>query len=147
MPAFSLSTEIHAPPDRVFAVVADLTTHGRWSGNPLDVTAVDSSPVQVGSRYRSHATVRGIPFQAELTVTEYEPPHSFAFSGVDSTAQFTHRFTIQPGESGFTHLTRTVTLHTSPTQYVLFLVRFRLIMLPANQQALARLKTLIESTP
>ena len=144
MPTFTVSIDILADSPRVFAAVSDLTTHGQWSANPLAISAVDPGRVRIGSRFYSSAMVRGIPFQADLIITEYDPPRVFAFSGADSTAKFTHHFSIQPGVGGITHVARTVTLQTTFIQYLLFLARFRIIMLPSNREALDQLKAMIE---
>ena len=37
MPAYGVDIEIDAPPSVVFAYVADLTRHGEWSADPLEI--------------------------------------------------------------------------------------------------------------
>jgi hypothetical protein len=62
MPTTSISfhTNINARPEVVFAYIADLTQHGEWTANPVQIEALSSGPVTVGSRYRSTAHVNGI---------------------------------------------------------------------------------------
>lgn len=138
-PTFSVSTEIHAPPDAVFAYVSDLTKHGEWAANDLRVQALDNAPVGVGKKYSSLATVRGREFRADLLVTQYNAPNVFAFSGKDETGKFTHRFTFEKIANG-TRVTRTVSFDLSFPQYLFYLVALNRVRLPAARQALRRLQ-------
>jgi uncharacterized protein YndB with AHSA1/START domain len=142
-PSFSVSTEIRAEPDMVFAYVSDLSKHGEWAGNELRVEPVDDAPIGVGKRYRSYAQARGREFHAELQVTEYAPPGAFAFVGADETGRFKHRFTFEKvGDR--TRVSRTVDFELSLAQYMFYLIALNRVRLPAAQVALSRLKEQIE---
>ncbi len=107
MPNASLSASIfiNAKSDFAFDYVSDLSKHGEWSANPLQVEAINAAPVGLGKQYRSNATVKGLAFTAELIVTEYQRPTLFAFEGHDSTGKFLHKFTFISKDNG-TYLTR-----------------------------------------
>lgn len=138
-PTFSVSTEINAPPEAVFAYVSDLSKHGEWAGNELRVEPVDASPISVGKKYSSYANARGREFHADLVVTEYNPPTAFAFSGSDETGKFAHRFTFEKIGQG-TRVTRTVSFDLTLSQYVFYLGMLNSVRLPVARAALAKLQ-------
>jgi uncharacterized protein YndB with AHSA1/START domain len=139
-PSFSVSTEIRAELDAVFAYVSDLAKHGEWAGNELRVDALDDSPIGVGKKYRSHANARGRAFHADLVVTEFSAPNVFAFAGSDETGKFSHRFTFEKIENG-TRVTRTVRFDLSLGQYLFYLATLQRVRLPAARAALEKLQT------
>ncbi len=141
--SFRVTTEINASIERVFDKVADLTTHGEWSANPLTIDAITPGPVELGSRYRSTAQVNGMVFQAELRVTEWQPPQRFAFSGADRTGQFEHQFTLQ-SHGGSTWLERKVTVHVTFPLLLMYLILLYPIRVPAARKALQALKRRLE---
>ena len=94
------SVVINAKPKDVFAYVSDLSRHGEWGANPLEITPVDDSEIAVGKRYRSTAEFRGDTVLGEQTVTEYDPPKTFAFHVSDSTSEHDHTLTFTPQGEG-----------------------------------------------
>jgi Polyketide cyclase / dehydrase and lipid transport len=141
--SFHVSIDIHASPQAVFAYVSDLTKHGEWSANPVQIQPLVSGPVVVGSRYHSHAQLNNLQFETDLVITDYVPPTRFGFSGEDSTGKFQHLFIIQPTPNG-THLERQVSFSLSLRQWLLFLLILYPIRLPAAHKALAALKARLE---
>lgn len=134
-------TTVSAPPAEVFSYVSDLTKHGEWSGNPLEIVPLDDNAteaIKVGRRYKSTATVKNLMFDAELGVTEYAPNERFAFSGSDATGEFTHTFTFKPTSAG-THIERLARFDLSLYLWVRFWVLYLPIRKPAGQKAMARL--------
>ncbi len=91
---------INAKPEEVFAYVSDLTTHGDWATNPLEITASDDSEISVGKEYSMKAEFRGNDVTGALKVTEYEPSTKFAFEVTDTTSQHIHSFTFTPEGEG-----------------------------------------------
>lgn len=91
---------INAKPEEVFAYVSDLTTHGDWSTNPLEITASDASEIGVGKEYTMKAEFRGGEVTGTLKVTEYKPSTKFAFEVSDTTSEHTHSFTFAPEGEG-----------------------------------------------
>ena len=142
MPNASLHIGVHinARPEQVFAYVSDLTKHGEWSAHPLSIRALTSGSIRVGSEYRSQAVANGIEFNAKLHVTEYEPPLRFSFVGEDSTGRFEHRFTLQQ-QNGGTRVERSIRFDLTFRQWLIFLVLFFPVRLPAARKALNQLKT------
>ena len=94
------SVFIKGKPEDVFAYVSDLSKHGEWADNPLEIAAVDDSEIAVGKRYQSTAEFRGSTVTGEQTVTGYEPPGKFSFHVKDSTSTHDHLFTFTPQGEG-----------------------------------------------
>jgi len=137
---------INAPPDRVFAYVADLTRHPEWSGARLKVEPLASGPVGVGSQYISHGDVANQKDRPnQLRVTQYQPPTVFAFVAQDPDfGEVPHVFTFTP-QAGGTLVDRTVTVTLSPLRAFAFRFLIRpLIGKPLMDKALAALKSKME---
>ena len=103
---------------------------------------MDDAP-QVGSRYRSSADVGNLHFDADLTVTAYDPPHAFGFRGTDKTGSFSHLFTLLPN-NGSVKVTRTYKFDLTFGQYIMYLLLFFPVRRPAANKALLRLKSQLE---
>ncbi len=146
MPSTSLpfATDIAAPPATVFRYVADLSRHEEWAANPLQIELISGGALINGNRYRSVAQVRGVRFEAELCVTEYEPPVRFAFTGEDTTGQFTHQFTFEPQADG-THVERKIIFTLTPRQWFMFYLLLLPVRLPAGRRAMQLLKAGVEA--
>lgn len=141
--SFSVSTNILAAPETVFAYISDLTRHPEWASDPVKITAITNGPVGVGSRYRSEAQSHGITFKAELTVTEYDPPKRFGFSGSDATGNFSHEFVLTPQHNG-THLQRNITFDATFTQWLTFLIVLYPVRIPSAKRTLQLLRQRLE---
>ena len=145
MPKVSLivSTTINANPEVVFAYVADLTRHGEWSANQLTIEAVSTSPIRIGSLYRSTAEVRRITISAELRVSQYLAPLRFGFDGQDLTGNFSHLFTFMPFNNG-TKVVRQINFTLSLQQWLMFWVLYFPVRRPALKKSLRLLKQRLE---
>jgi uncharacterized protein YndB with AHSA1/START domain len=75
---FSIS--IDAPPDRVFARLADVTTHPSWANPKARMTMEQTAGSGPGpdARYRSSGFFVGKPVSADISVTAFDPPRRFA---------------------------------------------------------------------
>jgi uncharacterized protein YndB with AHSA1/START domain len=145
MPAYAVSVQVDAPPDRVFAEVADLARHPAWAADPLTIEPLaPGQPEGVGARYRSVARSKGKTIVAELRVTAYEPPSRFAFTVVDLTGRYEHVFTLRPAAGG-TLVERAVTAQLSLAQRLLFYAVLPLIKKPNTVAAMRRLKEQVEA--
>ncbi|MFN8414119.1 MAG: SRPBCC family protein [Anaerolineales bacterium] len=141
--SFQIQTHIHATPEIIFPYIADLTKHSEWSANPIHIEALTEPVPAVGNRYRSSAEVNGLRFHAELEVTEYQAPTVFAFSGIDETGRFEHRFTLRLSGAG-TLVTRQVLFNLTVKQWLRYLLLLYPVRLPAARKALGLLKKHIE---
>lgn len=141
--SFAVKTWINAAPATVCAYVSDLTRHGEWSANALQIEALTPGPPAPGSRYRSTAIVNGITFNAELEVLELQPPERFVFAGHDATGRFEHVFTFRAVQGG-TQVERRVNFDLSPRQWLMYWVLLLPVRLPAANRALNLLKARLE---
>lgn len=80
MPTVNQSVEILAPPDRVWAVVGDLSRYGEWnvthSGFP------DGTPqLEPGAAFKERVTIMGMPSEASWRIVELEAPKRLVLDG------------------------------------------------------------------
>ncbi len=139
MPTYRVVTDVPVEPQAAFEAVADLPGHAAWAADPIEVTAVDDAPIGVGKRYVSTATSKGKSFTADLVVTEYDAPRAFAFTAVDATGCYQHRFTVSPAEGG-AHVEREIHGDLTPSQRLLFTLVYLPVKRPNARKAMARLK-------
>ena len=141
--SFRASILVDAPPETVFAYVADLTRHGEWSSDPVSIQAISAEPAAAGSRYRSSAQSHGVTFTTDLEVTRFEPPACFAFQGEDATGKFQHIFTFRP-HGGETLVTREIHFSTTLAQWLAFFLVLYPVRLPSAKRTLQLLKQRLE---
>jgi uncharacterized protein YndB with AHSA1/START domain len=141
--SFRVQIPINAAPAKVYAYVSDLTRHGEWSSDPVQIIALTSGPVTAGSRYRSTAQSHGVTFNTELEVTEYNPPSRFAFEGEDGTGKFSHVFTFQ-AQGGGTLVTRRIQFEATLIQWLVFLAVLYPVRIPSAKRTLQQLKQKME---
>ena len=143
-PSFSVQVATTASPEAAYAYVSDLTRHGEWAANELVVEAVSAEPITIGSTFRSSADVGNLHFDADLTITQLNEPSIFAFSGKDKTGKFEHIFTFAP-KTGGTLITRKLQFDLTPMQFMMYLLLYFPVRLPAARKAMDRLKTRLDS--
>lgn len=134
MPKYVSRTRTAAAPDAVWPLVADLTRHGEWSADPLEVTATGDGT------YDSVARSKGKELRARLTVLESDAAaRRFAFRAADATGTYEHAFTLVP-DGGGTVVTREITATVlSPAQRALFYLVLYVVKKPNARKALDRL--------
>lgn len=75
-----ITQDIAAPPDQVFARIADIPN---WADHISGIDRVEmltEGPVQVGTRFRETRTLMGKQATEEMTVAEFDPPNSITFT-------------------------------------------------------------------
>jgi hypothetical protein len=141
--SFRVQILIKGTPETVFDYVSDLTRHGEWASDPVQITALTGGPVTVGSLYRSTAQSHGVTFSTDLRVTRCDPFSHFAFEGEDATGRFSHLFTFQ-GQRGGTLVTRRIRFDATWIQWLVFLVVLYPVRIPSAKRTLQRLKEKME---
>lgn len=144
MPSYEVSTEVAASPEQVYAVVADLESHGTWSADAVTITPESDTPMAPGKRFNSTATAKGRSFLAALELTELSPPRRVAFTATDETGSYEHVFTIEPSGAGSRVTRRITATKLSLGQRALFYAVLGLVKKPSATQTLVRLKERIE---
>ena len=94
------SVEIARKPEDVFAYVDDLSRHGEWQQEILDVHVETDGPTRVGSRSRERRQMGLLKGTATYEVTEHEPGKVFAFRGVDGPVRVIGRVTLEALDAG-----------------------------------------------
>lgn len=90
-----------APPDRVWALVSDVTRIGEFSPETFEAQWLDGATgPEPGARFRGHVrrNGRGPVYWTTCTVTAAEPGREFAFSvaGLGGSTANTWRYSLEP---------------------------------------------------
>ena len=138
------NVEIAAPPERVFAVVTDLSTHPRWRPSVREFRTADGGPPAVGSEIVEVVRFAGRDVRMRYRVTELESPRVFAADYVDGPIEVAIRFDCASAGEG------TLAVFTCDTERpriarVLPFPFFGPLMGRYMDDELGRLKTLVES--
>jgi uncharacterized protein YndB with AHSA1/START domain len=144
VPAYAVSTEIGASPTEVFDYIADLTRHGEWAVDPLEIRLVEGDG-GVGSRYQSAARSKGKTIPAEIRITASDRPKRLGFEVSDLTGSYAHEFTLEPSGAGTRVERRITTSHLSPAQLLLFWVVYPTVKRPNARRAMENLRARLMS--
>jgi uncharacterized protein YndB with AHSA1/START domain len=137
---------VHAPLQKAFDYVSDLTRHPEWSGGELKIEALTPGPIAVGKEYRSRGEVAIQKDRPNtVQVTQYEPPRKFAFVANDPDfGKVTHVFTLA-GQNGDVLITRSMTVNLNPIVALAFrFFIYPLIGNPSMNKSMAGLKAKLE---
>jgi len=94
------SIEISRSPEDVFAYVTDPTHSTEWQENLVNMSEEGEGPVGVGSRMRATRRVGRSERTMTSELTEYDPPKSFAFRGIDGPVRGHGKATVEPLDDG-----------------------------------------------
>lgn len=83
----SVSTDIDARPEDVYAVVSDFANDRRWRARVREMVATPPGPVREGTTVREVVRFAGSTFVTETAVTHLVPEHSVAFAGGGGRAE------------------------------------------------------------
>jgi len=137
---------VHAPLQKAFDYVSDLTRHPEWSGGELKIEAITPGPIAVGKEYQSRGEVAVQKNRPNtVKVTEYEPPHKFAFAANDPDFGIvTHEFRFTEQNAGVL-IERIMTVNLKPIIALGFrFFIYPLIGRPSMNRAMAGLKERLE---
>ena len=147
MAGVKFSIGIDAPPERVFAHLADVPAHPRWANPKAKMTMEQTAGTGPGAdaAYRSSGVFVGKPVTADISVVAYEKPGRFAIRSEQHQEGkrdiwYVNDYTLTP-EGGGTRLTKRVTSNGNPLPFYLAYPAVR-----ADQmKSLRNLKRLAES--
>lgn len=150
----SVTVQVDAPPERVWALVSDVTSIGRFSPETFEAEWLDGAtgPAE-GARFRGHVrrNGRGPVYWTTCTVTDCQPGRSFGFAVVTPAGRQlnTWRYDLQPSDGG-TSVTESFSLAPTPLLRLYWLLA-GWARGPANlrgmRTTLERVKTAAESPP
>jgi len=100
----SVTVHIAAPPDKVWALVSDVTQIGKYSPETFEAEWIDGATgPEVGARFRGHVkrNGRGPTYWTTCTVLASEPGREFAFGvGNGDKPLNTWRYQLEPTADG-----------------------------------------------
>jgi uncharacterized protein YndB with AHSA1/START domain len=144
----TFTTTIEAPPEKVWALVADIDTHASWSPKPYEYTWTQGEPNRVGSRFHSVGSIPGNKHnQNDSEITERVEPGRFVFRSTDPVGVFTNEYDLKSVGDSATEVSFTLTfpkLHGMPA--IAAPVLFPLSGKPDIHKRLALLKAKAEGT-
>ena len=149
MPGGTFATTIQAPPEKVWAVVADVGTHASWSPKPYSMEWTGGEPNQVGSTFHSIGSIPGNKHnENDVEIIERIEPTRFAFNSKDAVGVFINEWVLRPAADGGTEVAWTLTfpkLHGMPA--VAAPILFPLVGKRDIRERMAKLKQHVESQP
>ena len=100
MAVMEFQTQINAPPEKVFAYIADLEKHTEWS-HCSEIKKTSDGPIGVGATYDSTGKNLGMTSKEKVEITEYRPNERFAWRTDGAMGmQFHWSFELQPQDGG-----------------------------------------------
>jgi uncharacterized protein YndB with AHSA1/START domain len=94
---------INAPPEKVFAYIADLTRHPEWAQHKIEIRQTSQGEVKVGSTFTSGHI--GKPPRDIVTIVELVPNSRFVLEAKGHEGHDRWTFHVQPDGDG-TRLTK-----------------------------------------
>jgi uncharacterized protein YndB with AHSA1/START domain len=142
---FQKETTINAPPDAVFAYIADISRHPEWGTFKMSVEKASDGAIGVGTRYKHVGRQMGAESRDEVVVTEYEPPQRLVYESDNKDGHFRHTFELSADQAG-THVSKTFDLQK--TGFLMKLFTPVILVLAPRQQCrdLERIKARIEQS-
>jgi uncharacterized protein YndB with AHSA1/START domain len=137
---------IKAPPDKVYAYVADVGRHAEWSSEPdaMTISTDTAGAPAVGSTYKAEGTLLGKRNPSTVKITALNPPKSVEIEATDSSGISGHVFTLTPQDGG-TLVTRQIYGVKQPLLGPVFFMIFKKKIDVNFNGALTNLKTKLES--
>jgi uncharacterized protein YndB with AHSA1/START domain len=100
----SVTVHMAAPPEKVWALVSDVTNTGRFSPETFEAEWIDGSTgPEVGARFRGHVkrNGKGPTYWTKCTVTASQPGREFTFVvGTPKNHPMTWGYRFQPAGDG-----------------------------------------------
>lgn len=94
------SIEISRPPEDVFAWLNDVSRFGEWQPDVVSARTEGDGPIQLGTKVTSTRRLGRRELTTTTEVTEYNPPRSYAFRGVDGPIRPSAKGTVEPVGDG-----------------------------------------------
>jgi len=91
---------IAAPPEEVFAFVADLDNLPRWQSGIVSTQRTSPDPVGLGSTARVVRDLAGQSLTVDLTITDFEPGRRLALASETSGVSVTATLEMEPTDDG-----------------------------------------------
>jgi uncharacterized protein YndB with AHSA1/START domain len=143
----SVQVTVNAPLQIAFEYVSDLKRHPEWNQG-LRIEERTPGPIAVGKEYSSRGEVAVQKDRPNtLRVSQYEPPHKFAFLARDPNfGVVLHQFKFTQASEGVL-IDRAMTLQLNPIIAILFrLLVYPMVGQPSMIRSFAALKAKFETS-
>jgi uncharacterized protein YndB with AHSA1/START domain len=100
MPAITCTTTINAPPDRVFAVFADLRNADKNVKGIKKIEVLTDGPIGKGTRFRETRAMFGREQTETMEVTDFQPPRSYTVEANSCGCLCRSQFEFRPEGAG-----------------------------------------------
>lgn len=139
--------QIDAPPEKVYAYVADVGRHAEWSSEPdaMTIKADAGGEPAVGQTYSAEGTLLGKRNPSKVKITALDPPRQVEIEAEDSSGISGHVFTFTPHDGG-TLVTRQIYGIKQPFLGPVFFLIFKSKIDVNFNGALRNLKRKLEAT-
>jgi uncharacterized protein YndB with AHSA1/START domain len=104
---------VDAPPDRVFAYLADLENLPKWQSGVVSAVASGDGPIEVGSEVRVVRELFGQRVEAPIRVTEVDRPHRIAVQSTVSGVRADATLDLKAAGTDGTEVRVTMEIHAS----------------------------------
>ena len=88
------SITVKQPIDEVFTALSDWSNTSTWISGTQSVTKTSNGPLGVGTTWHTVGKALGRTIDSNLTVTEFEPDHSYVWT-IDKPFKATTTFTFE----------------------------------------------------
>jgi len=145
-PGPTWKVSIKAPPEKVYAYVADVGRHGEWASDAdgMVISGEATGQPAVGNTYKAEGTLLGKRNPSTVKITALDPPKTVEIEAEDASGISGHVFTITP-EDGGTLLTRQIYGVKQPLLGPVFFMIFKSRIDVNFNGALNNLKRKLES--
>ncbi|WP_406864939.1 SRPBCC family protein [Streptomyces sp. HUAS MG47] len=92
--------DISRSPEEVFAYMMDPAHTPEWQESAISARKLTDGPLGVGSRIGVKRRLGGREMPMTMEVTEYDPPRSWHFHGLDGPVRGDVKGTIEPLDDG-----------------------------------------------
>ena len=93
------AVDIHAPPERTFAVLSDPARFHEWQAG-MQPARTESGPIGTGSRLTARRGLAGMAVTFTSEVTHWEPPHRLSVRSVRTPLRVTGDYLVAPTPDG-----------------------------------------------
>lgn len=108
--SFTLEQSFNAPPEKVFAAIADLEQAPRWMPNVRQIEKVTPGPFGAGTQFRETRTMFGRDATEVFEVTAFDPPRSLELKvdgskGSSKKGEYRFRYDFTAPDPSHTNMT------------------------------------------
>ncbi len=97
---FEKSVMINRPQQEVFDFVTDLSNDSKWQSGIESVKRISDGPIGAGSTWSYKLKFMGREIEAEIELTNYDPPNQASVKSVSGPVPFENTYKFETKEGG-----------------------------------------------